>query len=276
MEKYLKYYLDYIITEKNLSSNTAIGYRKDIEQYINYCSIIELDQLNKHTIREFLVKINNLAPTTRRRKLSAIREFMKYLKREGFIETNDALDIDNAKIDKKLPKVLNIQETAKIIDSATSKQDRAILETLYGLGCRVDELVHLKIYDIDFDNRLVRLFGKGNKERIVPINNASIIAINEHLQSRKYDSDYIFASRDCPQRPMTTRNARRIVYKYGGKGVHPHMFRHSYATHLHANGVDINIIQELLGHADISTTTIYTHVANEQMAKKYRNAHPRS
>jgi site-specific recombinase XerD len=201
---------------------------------------------------------------------------MKFLKREGKIETNDALDIDNAKIDKKLPKILNIQETAKIIDSAENKQDRAILETLYGLGCRVDELVHIKIFDIDFDNRLVRLLGKGNKERIVPINNASIIAINEHLQSRKYHSDYVFASRDFPERPMTTRNARRIVYKYGGKEVHPHMFRHSYATHLHANGVDINVIQELLGHADISTTTIYTHVANEQMAKKYRNAHPRS
>ena len=276
MEKYLKYYLDYIKTEKNLSDNTAICYRKDIEQYFNSCSITELSQLNKYTIREFLTKINSLAPTTRRRKLSAIREFMRFLKREGEIEQNDALDIENAKIDKRLPKVLNIQETARIIDSAENKQDRAILETLYGLGCRVDELVHIKISDIDFDNRLVRLFGKGNKERIVPINNASIISINEHLQSRKYESDYVFASRDCPIVPMTTRNARRIVYKYGGKEVHPHMFRHSYATHLHANGVDINVIQELLGHADISTTTIYTHVANEQMSKAYRHAHPRS
>lgn len=275
MEKYLGYFLTHIITEKNLSKNTANGYKKDIQQYFESCSINELDELNKITIREFLLKINSLAPSTRRRKLSAIKEFMKFLKREGFIKINEALEIENAKIDKKLPKVMNVQETTKIIDSASNKQDRAILETLYGLGCRVAELINIKISDIDFDNRTVRLFGKGNKERIVPINNASLSAITEHLQSRKLSSDYIFASNVNGERPMTTRNARRIVYKYGGKEVHPHMFRHSYATHLHANGADIRHIQELLGHADISTTQIYTHVANEQMTKTYRHAHPR-
>lgn len=275
MEKYLEYFLTHIITEKNLSKNTATGYKKDIQQYIESCSITELSELNKYTIREFLLNINSLAPSTRRRKLSAIKEFMKFLKREGFIKINEALEIENAKIDKKLPKVLNVNETAKIIDSANNKQDRAILETLYGLGCRIAELVNIKISDIDFDNRTVRLFGKGNKERIVPINNASLIAVTEHLQSRKLSSNYIFASSVHGERPMTTRNARRIVYKYGGKEVHPHMFRHSYATHLHANGADIRHIQELLGHADISTTQIYTHVANEQMTKTYRHAHPR-
>lgn len=275
MEKYLGYFLDYIRIEKNLSDNTIISYKTDIEQYFECCTIKELEQLNKYTIRKFLSEISELAPTSRRRKLSAIRAFMGFLSREGFIVKNEAMDIENPKIDKKLPKVMNIQETAKIIDSAENKQDRAILETLYGIGCRVAELVRIKISDIDFENRSIRLFGKGNKERIVPINNASIIAIKQHLQSRINDSDYVFASRVLTDKPMTTRNARRVVHKYGGSEVHPHMFRHSYATHMHTNGADIRHIQEMLGHADISTTQIYTAVANETMTRTYRNSHPR-
>jgi len=276
MNKYLNYFLEYISTEKNLSENTINSYKTDIKQYFEMCNITKLEQLNKYTIREYLSKINNLAPTSRRRKLSSIRAFLGFLCKDGIIEKNEAIEIENAKIDKKLPRVLNIDETAKIIESAESKQDRAILETLYGLGCRVSELVNIKISDIDFENRRVRLFGKGNKERIVPINNPSLKAILSHLQSRGFKSEYVFASRVLPGKPMTTKNVRRIVHKYGGKEVHPHMFRHSYATHLHANNVGINIIQELLGHADISTTTIYTHIANEQMSNAYRHAHPRS
>jgi integrase/recombinase XerD len=275
LEKYLNYFLDYIRIEKNLSENTIISYKKDIEQYFELCSIKEPNQLNKLTIREYLSKINNLAPASRRRKLSSIRAFMGFLAKEDIIERNYAYEIENAKIDKKLPKVLNVSETAKIIDSAENIRDRALLETLYGVGCRISELVNIKISDIDFEDRTVRLFGKGNKERIVPINNASLIAIKKYIDTRNFKSPYVFASRVLPNVPMTARNARRIVYKYGGREVHPHMFRHSYATHLHANGVQINVIQELLGHADISTTTIYTHITNEQMARNYRSAHPR-
>lgn len=275
MDKYLKHFLNYIKTERNLSQNTIISYKKDIEQYFKYCTITELEHLNKYTIRDFLSKINHLEPTSRRRKLSAIRTFMSFLKRDDIIEINESLEIENTKIDKKLPKVLNVNEIANIIDSSGNKQDRAILETLYGIGCRVAELVNIKISDIDFDNRSIRLFGKGNKERIVPINNASISAIKNHIDSRPYYSEYVFASRSLPERPMTTRNARKIVHKYGGVDVHPHMFRHSYATHLHANDVDINVIKDLLGHADISTTQIYTHITNEQMSRAYRHAHPR-
>jgi site-specific recombinase XerD len=273
MEKYLKVFLSYIHNEKNLSANTIVAYRKDIQQYLT--KVNDLSDLNRFTIREFLSDISTLAPSTRRRKLSAVREFMKFLNKEGIIENNEALLIDSVKPEKKLPKVLNVNQVASIIDSAENKRDRALLETMYGIGCRVEELVNIKISDIDFDNRMIRLFGKGNKERIVPINNASITAIQAHINSRGFESDYIFSTRILPSVPMTTRNARRIVYKYGGKEVHPHMFRHSYATHLHANSVDINVIQELLGHSDISTTTIYTHIANEQMSKAYRHAHPR-
>lgn len=275
MEKYLKYFIDYIRIERNLSENTAISYKKDVEQYIEHCSIVDLSQFNKQTIREYLSSINSLAPTSRRRKLSSIRAFLGFLSSEGIIEKNEAMDIRNAKIDKKLPKVMSIQETASIIDSAVNPQDRAILETLYGIGCRVSELVNIKISDIDFLNRQIRLFGKGNKERIVPINNASILAIKKHLQTRGFNSDYVFASRVLPGRPMTTKNASRVVHKYGGSEVHPHMFRHSYATHMHANGADIRYIQEMLGHSDISTTQIYTSVANEEMTSTYRHAHPR-
>jgi site-specific recombinase XerD len=273
MEKYLNHFLNYIRVEKNLSQNTIVAYRKDIEQYFNMCNIKGLEQLDKFTIRDYLSKISKLAPTSRRRKLSALRAFMGFLSSEGIIEKNFASEIENAKIDKRLPKVLSVNETASIIDSANSIQDRAILETLYGLGCRVSELVNIKVSDIEFDDRTVRLFGKGNKERIVPINNASLSAIIEHLNTRGFNSEYVFASRVLAERPMTTKNVSRVVAKYSE--AHPHMFRHSYATHLHANGVDINVIKDLLGHADISTTTIYTHVANEQMTRAYRHAHPR-
>lgn len=275
MEKYLDFFLTYIKTEKNLSDNTVISYKKDIEQFFESCEIKELSELNKYNIRNFLLKINHLKPTSRRRKLSSIRAFMNFLSKESFIAKNEALDVDNARIDKKLPKVMDVHQTVKIIESAENKQDRALLETLYGVGCRISELVNIKVSDINFENRTVRLFGKGNKERIVPINNASINHILEHLQSRNFDSDYVFASRVSPNTPMTARNARRIVNKYGGKDVHPHMFRHSYATHLLSNGANIRHIQEMLGHADISTTQIYTHVANEEMTKTYRSYHPR-
>lgn len=244
-------------------------------QYLEECEIVSLEQLNKTTIRNFLAKINSLAPTTRRRKLSAIRSFLRFLTNEGEVEKNYALEIDNAKIDKKLPDVMSITDTIGILNSATNEQDRAILETLYGVGCRIAELVNIKKVDIDFDNHRIKLFGKGNKERIVPINKPAIDAINRHLETRNFESIYVFASRRNPEIPMTTRNARRIVYKYGGKNVHPHMFRHSYATHLHSRGVDIRVIQELLGHSDISTTTIYTSIADEQMSNAYNHAHPR-
>jgi integrase/recombinase XerD len=273
MEKYLNYFLNFIRVEKNLSKNTIIGYSKDIEQYFKMCNIRELEQLDKHTIREYLSKISDLAPTSRRRKLSSLRAFMGFLSNEGIIEKNFASEVENAKIDKRLPKVMTVNETANIIDSADSTQDRAILETIYGLGCRVSELVNIKISDINFEDRTVRLFGKGNKERIVPINNASLSAILTHIKSRNFESEYVFGSRVLPERPMTTRNVGRIVDKYGD--AHPHMFRHSYATHLHANNVDINVIKDLLGHADISTTTIYTHISNEHMSRAYRHAHPR-
>jgi integrase/recombinase XerC len=275
MYNHLDNFLNYLTIEKNASQNTVISYKKDITQYIEDCNIDNLEQLNKATIRTFLAGIMNLAPTTRRRKLSSIRSFLSYLVREGVLEKNDALEIANAKIDRRLPEIMSVNETASIIESATSEQDRAILETLYGVGCRVSELVNIKISDINFEERTVRLFGKGNKERSVPINNPTINAIKQHLHTRRYSSEYVFASKNNPESPMTDRNARRIVYKYTNGDVHPHMFRHSYATHLHGNGVDIRIIQGLLGHSNLNTTTIYTALANEKMSNAYRIAHPR-
>jgi integrase/recombinase XerD len=200
---------------------------------------------------------------------------MQFLVREGILEKNYGLEVDKPRLERKLPKIMTVNDTAKYIDAVGNLQDRAILETLYGVGCRVQELVSIKKSDIDFDNRTVRLYGKGNKERSVPINNSAINAIMTHLDKREMNSNYIFASRSNPNEHMSTRNAHRRVVKHTGGEMHPHMFRHSYATHLHANGVDIRVIQELLGHSDINTTTIYTSLANEQVSSAYRHAHPR-
>jgi site-specific recombinase XerD len=275
MKNQLNDFLNYLRIEKNSSLNTIVSYRKDIEQFIESGEISDISEMTKPKIRNFLSEIQHLAPRTRGRKLSAIRSFMTFLVREGLIEKNYALEIDKPKLEKKLPTVMTVNETANYIDAVTNHQDRAVLEVLYGIGCRADELVNIRHADIDFDNRTVKLFGKGNKERIVPINNSAIKAIENHLKTRDISSEYIFASKRYPDIPMTTRNAHKIVKKHTQGLVHPHMLRHSYATHLHANGVDIRIIQELLGHSDINTTTIYTSLANEQMSIAYRHAHPR-
>lgn len=277
MDKYLTDFLAYLRVEKNYSINTIDGYGTDLRQFFTECGIQKTPELTKAKIREFLANMANanLAPTTRKRKLASIRSFMSFLKREGIIDVNVSLEVDSAKADKKLPKAITVNETATMLDSISNNQDRALVETLYGIGCRVSELVQLKISDIDFESRTALVFGKGNKERMLPINNSALAAIRKHLDTRNFESEYIFASRRFPEKPMTTRNARNIVYKYTDGDLSPHMLRHSYATHLFANGVDIRIIQELLGHSDINTTTIYTKVANDHMTNAYRVAHPR-
>jgi site-specific recombinase XerD len=223
--------------------------------------------------------------TTRNRKLTAIRSFCKYLVKEGYIENNPTVDIPYANTNKKLPQTITIEQTVDILDSADSLRDRAVLETMYGTGCRVGELVAIRLIDFNLDGKIIRLFGKGRKERIVPLSQGAVDAIKKYVDSRNDRSQYLFPSPNNKyekdnfiDNPITTRAMYNIVSKYGDANnvsMSPHKFRHSFATHLLSGDVDIRTIQQLLGHANINTTTIYAQVAIDKMSTEFHRAHPR-
>ncbi|WP_336784152.1 tyrosine recombinase XerC [Paenibacillus illinoisensis] len=275
MKARIEEYLNFLKAEKNCSKNTLRGYRVDIEQFADKQGITSIEQISKQAIRAHIALLveNGTAASTRNRKLTSIRSFCNYLFGEGYIASNPAIAIQYAKIDKKLPKVMSVTQTLEFIDSADNLRDKAAMETLYGTGARVEELVNIKLTDIDFEQSLVRLFGKGGKERIVPISGAAIAVIKEYLETRGNDSEYLFESPVVKGKPISTRAMYNITIKYAQQS--PHKFRHSVATHLLGNGMDIREIQELLGHENINTTTVYTQVAVEQMAKGFHRAHPR-
>lgn len=278
MNEHLDNFINFLISEKNMSSHTVKAYKTDITQYLDSLEKQELEYMNKESLRNYLAIITqkNLSASTRSRKLSSIRAFTAYLKREDVISNNFALDVSFPRQEKKLPRVLSENEVADMIDSATNIRDLLLLELMYGTGGRVEELVNLKISDVNFMERSIILFGKGRKQRIVPIHKRALFTLSRYIDERDIESLYIFpSSKDNPNKPMSTRNARRIVYKYSNGEVHPHMLRHSYATHLHGRGADIHVIQELLGHENISTTTIYASLANDTIAKVYHDLHPR-
>jgi integrase/recombinase XerD len=283
MKKIVDNFIDYLSTERNYSHNTLRGYGTDIQQYLDESSISDISELSKDSIRSFLRKIaeSGLTVRTRNRKLASIRAFYKFLNEEDLMKDNPSVSIRSAKVDKKLPKVLSLQTVDRMLNSITNKRDKAIMETLYAIAIRVEELVTMRISQIDFRNRNIRIIGKGSKERIVPITSSAINTIVGHIESRNSESIYVFESPIDSSRHITTRAVYDIVKKYARlngideNDVSPHVFRHTCATHLHMNGVDIRQIQELLGHEDISTTTIYTHVALNQLSGSYHSAHPR-
>jgi len=228
------------------------------------------------------------------RKISTIRSFFKYLSREGIVKINPTINLITPKIDKKLPYFLYLQEVNKLIETPTRHtifgiRDKAILELLYGTGIRVGELVNLNIHDIDLYEKTVRVFGKGSKERILPLGNPSIEAVQEYLTRRslfrknisinKNDPNALFLNRFGGR--LSARSIRRIIIRYMkiaglNKKISPHVLRHSFATHLLGGGADLRSVQELLGHESLSTTQIYTHITKERLKAIYKKSHPRS
>jgi integrase/recombinase XerC len=216
-----------------------------------------------------------------------LRSFFRFLTREGFLKTNPILSVFSPKQDKHLPQFLTEGEAAKLIESAFPKntrderglRDRAILETFYSTGIRISELVGLNRQDMDVIGGVVTVMGKGRKERIVPIGERAISAIREYLASRRSQDEALFLNRSGKR--ITTRGVRNIVTKYirfaGMKqGVSPHTLRHSFATHMLNRGADLRSVQELLGHVNLSTTQIYTHLTTERLKTVYDKAHPRA
>jgi len=302
LKEHINSYISFLKNEKNYSDNTIISYKNDLLQLLNYLKdykIInrnDIKYIDRNIIRKYIVYLKKCDYSVRSicRKISTIRSFFKFILREGIVNINPTINLITPKIDKKLPYFLYLQEINKLIEAPPGNtifgiRDRAILELLYGTGMRVGELVNLNIRDIDLYEKTVRVFGKGSKERILPLGNPGIKAVQEYLAGRnkfrknisidKNDLNAFLLNRFGGR--LSARSVRRLIIKYMkiadlNKKISPHVLRHSFATHLLGGGADLRSVQELLGHESLSTTQIYTHITKERLKMTYKKSHPRS
>lgn len=290
-------FLNYLTYERNVSVNTVIAYRDDLESFTSFLSNdyftmardqIELKRVDHLTVRSYLAFLarRKLARSSIARHLSALRSFFKYLMREGLVEMNPARSVATPKREKHLPSVMQPADVALLLeqpDTSTSLgvRDRAYLELLYASGLRISELTGIDLDDIELRSRLVKVRGKGSKERIVPFGSKAEAAIRAWLEVRQANDDVHALFVNYRGERITTRSVRRLFDGYVRTaalraGISPHTMRHSFATHLLNAGADLRGIQELLGHASLSTTQKYTHLNDWQLIEVYRKAHPRS
>jgi integrase/recombinase XerC len=290
-------FLDYLTYERNVSINTVAAYRDDLESFLGFlCNdyftigreLIELPRVDHLTIRAYLAHLarKKLARSSIARHLSALRTFFKYLMREGVVEMNPARSVATPRREKHLPAVMQTSDIAILLeqpDLSTNLgiRDRAWMELLYASGLRISELVGIDLDDIELRARLVKVHGKGSKERIVPFGSKAEEAIRAYLAVRVSEPDEQALFLNYRGARITTRSVRRLFDGYLRdaslrKGISPHTMRHSFATHLLNAGADLRGIQELLGHASLSTTQKYTHLNDWQLIAVYRKSHPRA
>lgn len=291
MLRYIDKFINYLKIEKNASAHTILNYSIDLKNFAIFLGeAAGVESVNYLFLRKYLahMKEKNYSKRTIARKLASLRSFFKFLYREGYIKANPASGISTPKLDKKLPIFLDTDEVAKLIESPnegdlTGLRDRAIMETLYSTGMRVSELVGMSLNDIDFISGVIKVFGKGKKERLAPIGDKALRAIRNYIDKRGpaklNDKKAVFLNKNRTK--LTDRSVRRIIEKYikrvsTREGVSPHTLRHSFATHLLNRGADLRSVQELLGHMNLSTTQIYTHVTTQRLKEVYDKAHPRA
>ncbi|HAK05468.1 MAG TPA: tyrosine recombinase XerC [Firmicutes bacterium] len=291
-------FLEYLTHQRKYQEATCKSYQADIDCFYAYLLTTNtLDtQVNLRTIRDFLTTelARGISKQSLKRRLSALRHYYEFLLGQGYVTTNPFMLIGAPKVGSQLPQVLFVEQIEWIIKANRKRTDElairddALLELLYTSGLRVSEVTSLTMQDVDFRGRMMRIFGKGQKERLVPISESAIGIINRYLQELRpklsqlhpLDSkSFVFLSH--LGMPLTSRGIQYILHSIEKKtsiylDLHPHKLRHSFATHLLENGADLRTIQELLGHASINTTQIYTHVTTESMAKTYMAAHPRA
>ena len=289
MHRYIDKFINYLKVEKNASGHTLKNYSIDLNSFFLFLDGKDIAEVDHLTLRRFLAQLRSKAYSKRTiaRKLASLRSLFKFLYREGHIRSNPITSISSPKLDKKLPKFLDVGQVTRLIlkpDTATiaGLRDRAILETLYSTGIRVSELVGLDIQDIDFISGVVKVFGKGSRERMVPIGEEALGAIrryNDKKDKREKARDAVFLNNRGGR--LTDRSVRRMLDKYIHacaieEKISPHSLRHSFATHLLDRGADLRSVQELLGHMNLSTTQIYTHVTMDRLKAVYDKAHPRA
>ena len=322
MKEQLREFLDYLRLNRNASDNTVAAYDSDLSQFLTFTAAdvkkrgvdLEPADLQLASIRGFMAELYKLGQSRSSvaRKLSALRAFVRFLKREGWIESNPAALAVSPKREIKIPAHLSVDEMSRLLEMPDTSQplgrrDRAILELFYASGLRLSELVALDLEDVNLHARIVRVMGKGRKERLVPFNGAAADSLRQWLQDRAALRAAVAASREpdpkaradsrikrpqprSPAEPvfvnfrgsrLTGRSVQRLVARYVAScstrfGISPHALRHSFATHLLQRGADLRAIQELLGHVQLSTTQRYTHVNAAQLLEVYRKAHPRA
>lgn len=286
MKLYIEKFLSYLEVEKNYSPLTLLNYKVDLDDFSAFLGTTSVKAVDYSVLRRFLaiLRSRNLKPRSVARKLSSLRSFFKYLQREKIVATNPAAILVTPKLDKPLPHFLSEQEAIKIVeappsDKSSQLRDKSIFETLYSTGIRVSELVGLDLDDIDFISNIIRVMGKGRKERLVPIGDQALAALQAYIDKRSQKSNILFLNKNGTR--LTARSVSNIINKYVlqqsiAQHVTPHMFRHSFATHLLNRGADLRSVQELLGHVNLSTTQIYTHLTTDKLKKVYDQAHPRA
>ena len=295
MKAFLKEYLSRLKLEINLSDNTVTSYKNDISSLINFLESKGLSDFSEtkfthlNIFFQSLVKLG-LSTRTSARYFSSIKGFFRFLITNGYIEENPMERISAPKLSKKLPLVLSINEIENILEQPKTNvklglRDKAILETLYACGVRVSEIANMKLSDLFFDEEMIRVFGKGSKERFIPIGKSAISWNGNYLKNSRpllikkmRSENYLFLNSRGTR--LSRMGIWKIVEKYVKqanikKEVHPHTFRHSFATHLLEGGADLRAVQEMLGHADISTTQIYTHIDREYIKQVHKEFHPR-
>jgi integrase/recombinase XerC len=286
-------YKNYLAVEKNVSPYTIRNYTTDLLdffQFIGTKKIGSLNEVNRYVMRDYLAHLIGLGlvKASIARKLSAIRSFYRYLLREEMISTNPVANTSSPKLDRRLPSFLTIEEMERLLATPDlftpqGQRDRALLELLYASGLRVSELVSLELGQVDLDTREIRVWGKGSRERIVLMGKPAADALSAYIQAGRpkllgeKKSCVLFLNRYGKR--ITKRMVQKNLENYTRlasieKKVHPHMLRHTFATHLLDGGADLRVVQELLGHTNLSSTQIYTHVTKSQARKIYLSAHP--
>jgi len=286
MERHIEKFLRYLEIEKNASGHTILNYKLDLMDFKNFLKDETIEKLDYLFVRKYLahLKERNLSARSVGRKLSSLRSFFRFLVKDGYLKANPTDAISSPKQEKTLPKFLTEEDVVRLIEAPNPQtlkglRDRAILETLYSTGIRISELVSLTEEAVDFIGATVRVLGKGKKERMVPIGERALRAIRNYLTRRKTPSRLIFLNKN--KKPLSGRGFRKEMDKYIRlislkDHVSPHTLRHSFATHLLNRGADLRSVQELLGHANLSTTQIYTHLTTEKLKSVYEKAHPRA
>ena len=284
---------EFLRSEKQLSIHTQTNYQRDLQKFSDYCtkfSLTDLSAIHSQHIRQMVAQLHRqgLGGKSLSRWLSAIRSFFEFAIRNGWAKNNPADAIQAPKSPKKLPKTLDVDQTAQFVniegDSELALRDHALLELIYSSGLRLAEVVGLDLNDIDLQDQMVTVTGKGNKTRMLPIGSHAITALNAWLPVRKQllkdDAEQaVFISQRgtrITHRAVQSRMQQLSIKQGMDTPVHPHMLRHSFASHMLESSGDLRLVQEMLGHANISTTQIYTHLDFQHLAKVYDSAHPRA
>ncbi len=300
MEKVIQEFKEYLLVEKNASPNTLDSYMNDIAQFQDFLihsghstehASVQIEKIDRLTVRSFMGFLyeKNYSGATMRRKLSTLSSFFRFMSREGYVKNNIAKTVPAPKMQNKLPAYFSVDEMFRLLqlpkgDGFLPVRDRALLELFYSCGVRISELVGLTIDNTDLDARMIKVLGKGGKERLLPMGKHCVNALKTYIKARndkikQSGTDQLFLNHRGAG--ISVRGVRKVVDKYIKQGnfaggVSPHSLRHSFATHLLEGGADLRSIQELLGHSSLSTTQKYTHLTLDRLSETYDKAHPRA